>query len=393
MKYLVLFAAVLLTGGCSLFSGDNAAPPSPLTQFETTLKVRHVWQRDTSTGTQGLYYQLKPYLSDGVIYVASLDGDIKAYDAKNGDQVWAVKTGDRITGGLKGGDGLLIYGTGRGQAVAIRAKNGEELWRTQMSSIVMSMSDVHLGTVVVRSMDGKIAGLSSGSGEILWVGGRKTPALSLFGMSSPHVQGNTVIAGFDNGKLLAFTLDTGRVLWETTIATPQGRNEISRIVDIDGNIDIRDGVAYVATYQGRVGAVNISDGKLLWSRAMSSYQGLTVGEHNIYLSDADSDVWALDRNTGASLWKQTKLKYREITAPALSGDYIVVADYNGYVHWLSKYDGHLVARDQVGESSILDTPLAVGDMVYFYNEWGWLTAVQRVGSVPPSRPLPGFLSS
>jgi outer membrane protein assembly factor BamB len=217
------------------------------------------------------------------------------------------------------------------------------------------------------------------------------------------VSGNRVIAGLANGKLVALDINNGKKIWETTIAVARGRSELERIVDIDGAIRIKDGLVYVVSYQGRLSAVDVSNGRISWVRDLSSYQDIEISDAHIYITDNLSKIWALDRRSGATLWRQDKLSGRTLTAPVIQSDYLAIGDFNGFVHWISREDGHLVARQDMESAStaakivgsvqveehevggdfdfkeiagVLSTPLAVGNMLYVSDKGGVLAAYQ-----------------
>jgi outer membrane protein assembly factor BamB len=375
LKWLPIIVVLLLLNGCGVFGGsDNTEPPAKLVEFESSLHVATDWFVDTGRGSGKYYLRLNPYSDNGRIYVVDDDGRVGAYDLKKGKRLWTVKYDLPVTGGLNGGEGLLVFGTANGEVVALNQENGEELWRSTVSSEVMSIAPVALDVVVVRTNDGKIYGLNSDSGSLRWQAGRKTPALSLRGMSVPLITHGAALVGFDNGKLAAISLTQGNVLWEAAVAIPRGRSELDRMVDIDGLFEEWDGVVYVATYQGRLAAINLQNGNVIWSRNMSSFTGLTVDGSNLYLTDEFSNVWAIDKRSGATLWKQPALRMRMITAPAVIDRYVVVADYQGYLHWMDKYEGSFVARVQSDDEGVLATPLVIDEHVVMLGKSGELTS-------------------
>jgi len=376
MRYwLIILVALTLLNGCGLLGGgDNSEPPAKLVEFESTLHVATDWFRDTGHGTGKYYLQLNPYYQDGTIYLVDDQGQVSAYSATKGKRLWSKHFKLPVTGGLNGGEGVLVFGTATGQVIALSQEDGKELWRKPVSSEVMSVAPVTLDVVVVRTNDGKLYGLSKDSGSLLWQAGRKTPALSLRGMSVPLVTRGAAIVGFDNGKLTAITLRQGAVAWEASVSIPRGRSELDRMVDIDGLYEEDDGIVYVATYQGRLAAINLQNGSVIWSRKMSSFTGLKLDSSNLYLTDEFSNVWAIDRNSGATLWKQPALRMRMVTAPAVFDRYVVVADYQGYMHWMDKYEGFLVARVQSDDEGVLTAPLVIDDRVVMLGKSGELTS-------------------
>lgn len=375
IRIFTSLAALLLLGGCALFQSENIEPPAELTEIETTLAVEQLWSRDTGAGTDEHYLHLRPFLHERTLYVADAKGRVAAYDAETGDQRWSVKLKTPLTGGVTGNDDVVIVGSARGEAIALRRDTGVELWRKRLSSEVMAFSEVDIGYVVARTNDGKLHALSAGSGEVVWQAGRTTPALSLRGAGRPLMAFGAVIAGFDNGKLAAFSLERGNTLWETTVAAPRGQSELDRMVDLDGEMTLVGETLYIASYQGRVVAVNLRDGRIQWARDMSSFAGLAADSRHVYVSDEVSAVWALDRFSGATMWRQDKLRLRSVSAPAVVNDYIVVGDYEGYLHWLRQSDGDFVARDRVDGDPVRVQPVVHGNTLYVLSAGGELAAV------------------
>jgi outer membrane protein assembly factor BamB len=178
------------------------------------------------------------------------------------------------------------------------------------------------------------------------------PALTLRGNSEPILARDRIFVGLDNGRLVALATSTGEVLWDVVLAVPEGRSEIQRLVDIDGQAELYGRILYAASYQGRLVAIDVERGQFLWTRPFSSYSGITLDDKAIYSTDDHGHVWAIDRNNGATLWKQDALTARDVTRPVLMGDYLVVGDFDGYLHVMSRFDGHFVGRARIGEQDI-----------------------------------------
>lgn len=380
---LSVFPALLLLAACgtikdsynSFLGGvDNTEPPTPLVEFEQRADIDQLWDAGVGSGTDQQYLKLVPVHADGHIYVAEIGGDITAFDARTGEELWETDTDTRITGGPGAGESMVLVGTGEAEVLALAAESGEILWRTRVSSEVLSTPKISDNIIVARTVDGKIAGLNAETGERIWVYDRTVPVLSLRGTSSPVITGNFVLAGFDGGRLAAIELSTGKPVWETRVALGSGRTELERMVDIDAEPVVRDDVVYVATFQGRVAAMSLETGQIQWARDISSYAGLCVDSTTVYVTDDNSHIWALDRFTGSSIWKQEKLQARAITAPARIGDLVVVADLEGYLHWLDTDTGDLIARSRISDSPVIAAPLSVDNIVYGYASDGTLGA-------------------
>jgi len=410
--FVSLVFAIIFTG-CAEVSeyviGEEELEPTKLSKFEQTLVVELAWSMQLNTTTPRYETRLDPVEDNGVVYLVEPQGRIVAHDAMNGNLVWETLLQKAITGGLGKGNGILLVGTENAEVIALDIKTGKTIWTTFVSSEVLSPPQVSNDTVLVFSGDGVISAINATSGKRLWVNRNAVPALSLRGTSVPIIYKNQVIVGLSNGKLISMDINNGKRIWETSIAVAKGRSELERIVDIDSAIRIKDGIIYVVSYQGKLSAVDLTDGRINWIRDLSSYQDIEISDAHIYITDNVSKIWALDRSSGATLWRQDKLSGRTLTAPVVQSDYLVVGDYKGFVHWLSREDGHLVAREDMEKAStisrivgsidvfedfdtggdflfrdisgILATPLAVGNMLYVSDKGGVLAAY-KIGKKP-----------
>ena len=378
IRFGLLALSMFSMAGCAMFSDyfteDTQELPSPLTSFDEEYNIRRVWSTDTGAGSDTQHLKLAPAVTDSRIFVADHKGRVQAINLETGDRLWDVETKTNISAGPGAGSGLVVVGTRNAEVLALSKSDGKELWRTSVSSEVLSVPKVSAGVVIVRTGDGRIRALDTGSGKRLWIYDRRQPVLTLRGNSSPAVTMELGLVGFDNGKLAALLLKNGRLVWESSIAVPRGRSELERLIDIDGDPVIRNGVVYIVSYQGNVAALDLNSGRLLWTRKMSSYAGLDVAGKQIFITDDESEVWALDRNSGGSLWKQDKLRWRSLTAPVAMDQHVVVADFEGYLHWLSQEDGHLVARGRADSSGFTSAPIVVGNLLVAQGKSGELSA-------------------
>jgi outer membrane protein assembly factor BamB len=302
---------------------------------------------------------------------------VQARDLRTGDLIWEAETDIHFSGGPGLGNGTAILGSSDAEVVALNSENGETLWKSGVSSEVLSVPVIANGIVVIRTTDGSVIALNEKNGGKLWSYEINVPALSVRGIGAPIIVEDNVIVGYDNGKLMALRLTDGKYGWETSIAIPKGRSEVERLADLDADpIDVA-GVIYIAGYHGGVAAVSELDGDVLWrNETISSYTGLSNDSRYLYLSDANSDVLQLDQRTGASLWKQKDLHQRKLTAPAVYDNYVVVGDFEGYVHWLSTSDGRQLGRVKVTDSAIDAKPVVADNTVYVYAKDGTLTALK-----------------
>jgi len=327
----------------------NVLPPVPLAGISEPLPVATRWKRSLGFGVYDNYLKLRPHFYQNRGYGVDYYGKVIAFDPVTGETLWETHLELPLSTGPVVIDGRLYTGSSQGDLVALDPENGRELWRTRVSSEVLAPPAGEEGLLVVRTVDGRVTGLNASNGKRRWVVDTRVPLLSLRGTSAPVISDGIVLVGSDSGKLTAMTLIDGTVLWDVQVAEPTGRSELERMIDIDATPVVRDGIVYVVTFQGRLATVQMETGRILWVRDISSHTGMVLDENRVYLSDSESRIWALNRFNGATLWRQDKLLRRAVTAPILKDGYLVLGDYDGYVHWLEKEDGKLVARKRIQE--------------------------------------------
>jgi outer membrane protein assembly factor BamB len=367
LRIVLLFSALALNACTSLtdlksdlserlFGRESNETPSELNEIKTTAQVKVLWSANIG---DSLDADLTTVLDNGFIYAASANGELAKLNVADGKEVWRINTGESISGGVGLGGNLLLLGTAKGYVLAYDL-SGKLLWKSKVSSQVLSAPKVGYDIVVVRCGDSRIYGLNVVDGSRKWVYERATPALSLRSSAGVAVDGGAAYAGFAGGKLIALRVEDGKVIWEVSVAQPKGTTEIERIADIT-SIPVVDGsLVYAVAYQGKIAAVDRANGRVVWSRDISSYTGLNAEDAKVYVAHANSAIYALDPITGKTFWRQSDLKQRRVTAPLPMGSLIVVGDVEGYVHFLSREDGSFSARLQTENAAIMPQMLAVG---------------------------------
>lgn len=371
--------AELATGVTSYFLGgeDNLEPPAELVEYKAEIEIDVLWKETVGVGANGKFLNLDVAVSYGKVFVADRNGLVQARDVNTGELIWETETDYQFSAGPGTGDNIVVFATSNAEVVAFNIETGEQKWMSTVSSEVLANPVVANNSVIIRANDGKMIALSEADGSERWVFERSVPALSIRGTGTPLVVGDKVVAGYANGKLLALRLSDGKNSWETSIAIPGGRSEIERLVDLDVDPVESDGVIFISSYQGGTSSVLEIDGDVLWrNEDVSSYSGLSYDWRYLYISDSKSHVWQLDQGNGASLWKQDELSYRTLTTPVAYDIYVVMGDYDGYIHWLGSSDGRQLGRKKIADSAIDAKPVAVNDIVYVYAKDGTLVALK-----------------
>jgi outer membrane protein assembly factor BamB len=381
------FAALLLAAGCS--KDKDVEPPATLVDFPQTLPVKKLWDDGVGGGKKQtkLRLGLGPAIDNGVVFAANHKGEILAVSLETGRDVWVKKLKVPISAGPEAAFGMVVAGTSKGAVIALDGATGRQLWRSQINSELLSSPAISEKVVVMRSVDGRLHGLDTHTGKVLWSVEQQVPRLSLRGTAIPIVAKEIAISGFDNGKVMAVSLTTGDTIWDTALASPHGRTELDRLVDIDSAVRVVGDNVFAAGFQGRTAMLALDSGQLWWSHDMSSYRGLSVDEDNLYVTESDGTVVAMRQRDGAEVWRNDKLKRRGLSTPVVTSTAIAVADFQGYLHWLDKNTGALVARERIAKKQrVSNPPVSAGDTVVVLTDAGTLAAYRATPKVQSPRP-------
>ena len=360
VQYLLPLLA-LLVSACA--DDDNLDQPAEIVPFYSDYELEVTWLASTGKGVDEQYVFLQPLLLREIAVTVSRDGIINIISLKTGDFENEIDLDTSISAGIGGNEKIWLVASDDGYVIAIDREKQQQLWRSRVPSEVLARPEIYRDMVIVRTIDGRILGLNLTDGKIRWQYQRAIPDLTLRGSSEPVIARDRIFAGLEDGRLIALSPQNGEVIWDVALAVPRGRSEVQRLVDIDGDAELYGRILYAASYQGRVAAIDVSRGQFLWARDFSTHTGVVVDDKVLYSSDSNGYIWALDRANGATIWKQDKLAHRKLTRPTIFGDYIAVGDFEGYVHLLSRYDGHFVARYQLGQFDHLGWELASGIIV------------------------------
>ncbi|MCB1869793.1 MAG: outer membrane protein assembly factor BamB [Gammaproteobacteria bacterium] len=381
-RYLLLLLLTLLLGGCGslnplnwMASDEPNDPPAELVELKNQISIRQLWSSSVGGGTDETRINLVAAIDLAHLYLVARGGEVAAIDTGTGSKVWEVDTELEITGGPGVGEGLVLIGTGDAEVVALDSANGEERWRARVSSEILSVPKIGAGVVVVHTVDGKLFGFDALDGKQIWIYDRSVPVLTLHGSSSPVISGDMVICGFSSGKLVGLDLASGVVRWETILGIPSGRSELERMVDIDGDPLVVGNAIFVTSFQGDMAAVSRENGQVYWRKKLSSFVGPGADWNNLYVADAQGQVWAIQPSSGTAIWKNSDLLNRWLSPPVVLGEYVVVGDFEGYLHWLSSRDGRLVGRIRIGDDPISSAPVVDNDRLYVYSDSGTVVAM------------------
>jgi len=393
MVILKRVATVAMLGmalsGCSTVKGwfagkdaeaKKALEPAELVKFEPTVKVDRLWTVNLGKGEDRIGVRQGPAVADGRVYAAAITGGVHAIDLQSGKKVWTWEPAKekkkpklRLSGGPGVGEGLVAVGTLDGQVIALDANDGSEKWRARVPGEVISAPAIGQGMVYVRSNDGRVTAFDADNGTQRWFNPRELPMLTVRG-NAPIVQGPGVLfIGNDDGSIAALAAADGRTLWDQVVGNPEGRTELERMADVDGAPVLEGSTLYASSFKNQTMAIEGPTGRPLWARDHGGAGGVTLSSSYAIVTDNQGGVFGLDKQSGTASWSQTGLARRQLSGPALQGDYVVVGDYKGYVHWLQQSDGAMAARAKTG-GTVKAQPIVADGVVLVQNVEGKLTA-------------------
>jgi len=362
--------------GCSSFGKDDdkEQKPSPLPEFKEEQSLDKVWSHGVGDGQGKLYNRLTPAIVQEKIIVASAKGKIEAFDRNTGKSLWDADIDQPLSGGVGIAGGLALVASADGQVWALSTRDGKTLWHSQLDGQILAPPQGDDNTVVALTFSGNLVGLDATTGVKRWNYATAAPVLSLRASAAPLIDDTSVYAGFGSGKVAAVELADGRPLWETRVGFSQGSSEIERQVDVDGDMLLNKETLYAVSFQGHLTALEARSGRRLWEHNASSYVGLSQGFSNIYVVGANGNITAFTKDDQGVRWEQTALARRQLSGSAVWSNFLVVGDFEGYVHLLSQVDGHFVARVRVDSDGVRVAPLVADDMLYVFGNSGTLAA-------------------
>ncbi len=390
VRAAVVLTMVISLTSCGLFGGgdDDELEPAELTRIDTKMIVKRLWSADLGRDAEFLRVALRPVGDGNRIYAASRDGNVMAFQPENGKRLWRRELDMDLSAGPGVGNNLVAVAAADGLIIALNAASGNELWRVSIAGESLAPPVIKDDLVVVFTIDNRLRALSAFDGTERWIVEQSAPLLTMRGSSTPVIVGTSVVAGFDNGRLISIDLDSGDIEWEAMLSPPSGRSDLERLADVDGGISVVGQDIYAGGYQGRVAAIASESGQALWTREISSFEGVSADWNSIYTVSENGEIISLSRRTGEESWRQNSLLRREPTVPIPFRTTVVVGDFEGYLHFFSNVDGEPVARLKQGSQAITSSPVVVADRLYVQSDSGSLAAYAIEEPRPSRRRAP-----
>ncbi len=386
-RALVLAGFALTLSGCGLFGSkdDENTLPLELQPIDTTVNVKRAWSTRIGKGAENLRLSLSPDGDGERLFVAGFAGRVSSLNPETGRTVWQQDIGEEISAGPAYGEDRVAIISKDGRLIVLDADSGEERWRTYISGESLARPLIRNGTVVVMTVDNRLRAYGLLDGNERWTLEETTPALTIRGNASPVAVSNSVIAGFDNGRVMAVDISSGDVQWQQMLSPPSGRSDLERLSDVDGNIAVVGQDVYAAGYQGRLVALAAESGQPLWAREISTSAGAYADFGSVYTVLGGGEIVAMSRRTGTESWRQESLLRREPTLPVSFMQTVATADLEGYLHFFSSETGEPVARLRASKTAVTAAPVAIANRLYVQGDDGSLSAYTIPEPAPTRR--------
>ncbi|MCG3462440.1 outer membrane protein assembly factor BamB [Xenorhabdus bovienii] len=367
---LVGLVASVLLAGCS--SEQDTLAMSPLPKVENQFNPRVIWDKSVGSGVGQYYSHLSPVWQGSTVYVADRTGVVKAFEVDTGKELWATDLSEKagflssrlpalLSGGLTVSGEHLYVGTEQAKVIALDTTNGKVEWESSVAGEALSRPVVSDGLVLIHTGNGLLQALNETNGSAVWSVNMDTPSLSVRGESAPAVAYGAAIVGGDNGRISAVLMSQGQLIWQQRISQMTGSTEIGRLNDVDMTPVISNNIIYAIAYNGNLVAMDMRSGQLIWKRDIGSVNEMVVTDDHIFIVDQNDRILSLRKSDGVTLWTQSDLLHRNLTAPEMYNGYLVVGDAEGYLHWLNMADGKFAAQHKVDGSGLLSRPVVAGD--------------------------------
>ncbi|GIU18684.1 outer membrane protein assembly factor BamB [Shewanella sp. c952] len=385
-----LLACGLSIGLLSACSSNDVEeePITPLAEIEASVFPEMNWSANVGDGVGDYYSRLRPAARYDKLFVADRYGKVLAFDEATGEKAWekdfssifrdnilAKNKGARLAGGVTAARNKVFVGGESGLVAAFDAETGDNLWHVIAGGEVLSAPTVGEDIVVVNTGAGTLEAFNVDDGEKRWTYENQLPTLTLRGTGSAAYDAGGFFVGTADGKIAVVIKNNGQAAWEQAIYTPAGGNEFSRMADVDMKPLLVGENLYAVSYNGNLVSMEMRTGRVVWTRKYSSFHELAYSGASLFVVDDHSRIYSVDRRNGLELWNNSELANRGLTAAVSFKDYIVVGDFEGYLHFLNKSDGKIVGRIEVDSSGLYSQPLVVKDNLYVQTRGGKVVRV------------------
>ena len=357
-KFFGIYLILVILSSCSSFSSmkfwgddDDIDPDEPveLKKISNLKDISLDW-KISFTGDNSLGNFL-PAFSAQSIFFADSDGNVKSIDSNSGKTKWHTKL-NSLSSGVAAGFGALVVADISGNVYLLDQDNGSVIWKINVKGEVLATAAIDTKFVVIKTGSGELLGLDKPSGEIMWSYRSKLPSLTIRGSSSPVIDNDQVYVSFDNGRLGVFELNSGFPIWDGAISYVKGSSELENLIDSDSNPVIQDGLVYTTNYQGNFNIFDIAQKRSVWQSESSSFHSPLLIKGLIVLVESNSNLNSYLTQTLEKSWNSNEYLNRELSNLQSFSGYVIVGDFEGYIHIIDPLNGKTVSRKKISKKPI-----------------------------------------
>lgn len=367
---LTALALLAVLAGCSIFSSSSAPKPAVLETLAVgAIPGRVVW----NTRVDNIQFPLSIVARGTQFVVAGGDGVVQGLQAADGAVLWRTEVGAKLAAGV-GSDGrFAAVVTRNNDLVVIDA--GAVIWRKTLATPVTAAPLVAGERVFVLSVDRQVLAFDALDGRKIWELRRPGEPLTLAQAGVIGVYKDTLVVG-QGARLTGVDPIKGTVRWEANVANPRGTNEVERLADLVAPLQRQGETLCARAFQSAVGCVSGERGVTLWSRNVGGVNGIGADADYVFGGDGSDRLTAWKIGNGDTFWTAEQLSNRKLSVPLSFGKSVIVGDFEGYVHFLSRDTGKTELRLSTDGSPIVAAPVALGKTVLVATRNGGLFAIR-----------------
>ena len=349
-KFKIPFALTILTlalVGCSTNkTKQEKVEPNPLPKLVQSNSLVPVFSQKVSATDVEDPLRLRLDASNGVVFVLDPKGEVSAYKGKQ--RLWETKVSKQgLSSGVEAADGLVVVGNKKGQLFALDQATGKQKWSAQLSGAIISPALIQSGRVIVVTNDSTVFAFDEATGQQAWTYKLSNASFSLRGQAAPvSLDPRTVLVAASTGYLYAIDSLTGAPRLQRRVAVTDGRSDIQRLLDIDGEPTVAGQYVVTTSFQGQVSVLDLATQRIIWSEDSSSIQRPEVNDGQVFVSQENGKITAYDLITGQKRWQNDQLLNRQLSNAVVLGQYLVVGDLDGVLHLIDPQSGKIVGRSK-----------------------------------------------
>ncbi|WP_180059689.1 outer membrane protein assembly factor BamB [Acinetobacter sp. YH12128] len=365
-KYKITCALTVLTlalAGCANKGKIEKVKPNPLPKLEQAKTLAPVFSNSVASTEEADPLRLRMDADNGVVFSVNPNGEVQAYKGK--ERLWQKKISKQgLTAGVEAADGIVVVGNAKGQLFALDQATGEQKWTAQLTGSLLSPSLIQAGRVISVTNDGTVYANDVATGQQTWTYNLPNVQFSLRGMAAPvSLDARHVLIASSNAYIYVIDALSGIPKMQRRVAVSDGRSDVQRLIDIDGEPTVAGQFLITTSYQGQVTALDLASQQVIWSNDASSIQRPEVAGNGVFVTQTDGKIVAYEITTGQTLWENDQLLNRNLSNPVMLGQDLVVGDLDGVLHLINPATGELVGRSktsgEVRSLRVIDNQLYV----------------------------------